>query len=412
MASIDVRTRSARDVVPVDAAEFFERTLPSLIAERARLAVPAAREFGVRPIGFRIDDDAWTLRLDGDTFVVERGAERAAAVAALSPNELCDIVNDLLTPIGLLTGGDLDMRAGRLEDFLDWWVVLRAVLDGRAAHTTGAIDLRDTDGGPLDLDRSFSIEEIGEDAAPAAHFLAEAGFLHLRGLFDEREMAGVSAEMDTAMPDYTEGDGQSWWATTTAGDRRLVRMQEFHRRSPATAALLTDDRLLAVSRLTDDGHRLGKPGNNPNLVEALVKPIGIVAGISDVPWHKDCSLGSHSYRCCSLTVGVSVTGADAESGQLRVLAGSHRALVQPAFLRDKCDLPIVDLPTRTGDVTVHCSCTLHMSQPPVTRERRVLYTDFSLPPRDGHGDPGESNLKRIREGAYTTVSQPPSRPAT
>src|SRR5262249_27432516 len=83
--------------------------------------------------------------------------------------------------------------------------------------------------------------------------------------------------------------------------------------------------------------------------------------------HKDCSLGRHSYECCSLTVGISVTGADEVSGQLRVRAGSHRALMWSALDQPGCDLPVVDLPTRTGDVTVHLSCTLHMAQPPVER---------------------------------------------
>ncbi len=163
-----------------------------------------------------------------------------------------------------------------------------------------------------------------------------------------------------------------------------------------------------MAGFTSDGHTLGKAAGDANLVEALVKPIGIVQGISDVPWHKDCSLGSHSYRCCSLTVGISVTGADAESGQLRVVPGSHRALVQPAFVRRDLDLPQLDLLTSTGDVTVHCSCTLHMSQPPVTRERRVLYTDFSLPTDEGARSPNEAVLRRIREGAPSTVTQAPS----
>jgi hypothetical protein len=113
-----------------------------------------------------------------------------------------------------------------------------------------------------------------------------------------------------------------------------------------------------------------------------------------------------------MTVGISVTGADADSGQLRVVAGSNRALVRPAIVRgsrDHGDLPEVDLPTATGDVTVHLSCTLHMAQPPVARERRVLYTDLRLPSRQGerHRD-GESRLRAIREAAPTTVSQAPS----
>ena len=145
-----------------------------------------------------------------------------------------------------------------------------------------------------------------------------------------------------------------------------------------------------------------------NRVEALVKPIGVVEGISDLPWHKDCSLGRHSYQCCGLTVGISVTGADERSGQLAVVAGSHRALVQPAFARPVWGLPEIGLPTRTGDVTVHTSCTMHMSYPPIDRERRVMYTGFSLPPRSGDGArTGVDRLSRVREQAYRVVSQAP-----
>src|SRR6202034_1954660 len=114
-------------------------------------------------------------------------------------------------------------------------------------------------------------------------------------------------------------------------------------------ALLLDDGLLRIATLASDGHR---HRSDANQIEALVKPIGVVQGISDLPWHKDCSLGRHSYRCCSLTVGISVTGADERSGQLAVVAGSHRALVQPAFFRSSRGLPKIGLRTRTGGVTV------------------------------------------------------------
>ena len=39
-----------------------------------------------------------------------------------------------------------------------------------------------------------------------------------------------------------------------------------------------------------------------------------------------------------------------------------------------------------------------MSQPPVERERRVLYTDFSLPTDEGARSPNEAVLRRIRGG--------------
>jgi Phytanoyl-CoA dioxygenase (PhyH) len=421
MRSVDSRTRTAASIRPVDADAFFGDELPALFGERGELAAPGARELGVSSFGVEVGpvevgraevgrgDGAggpgWTLAFDGSRFSVRPGTSSAAAVVRLDAEGLHDLVNDLRTPVGFLTGGDLDMARGRLEDFLDWFVILRSVLDERPAHTAGAVRLLDRDGSDLDLHRAYRIDDDPEDLS---HFLAEAGFLHIRGLFDAAEMAAVSSDMDSAAGDYHDGDGNSWWATTDAGGRRLVRMQRFHARSPATAALLADERLLGLGGLTADGHFHGKPGGNDNWCEALIKPIGVVEGISDVPWHKDCSLGSHSYRCSSLTVGISVTGAGPESGQLRVVPGSHRALVWPGFVRRGLDLQPVDLPTATGDVTIHCSCTLHMAQPPVTRERRVLYTDFSLPTDEGARSPNEAAIARIREGAPSTVSQRPS----
>jgi hypothetical protein len=183
-------------------------------------------------------------------------------------------------------------------------------------------------------------------------------------------------------------------------------MQAFDEHSPSTSELIGDRRFLDLAEIPGDGHVFG--ARSDNRIEALFKPIGVVEGISDVPWHKDCSLGRHSYECCSLTVGISVTGADDVSGQLRVRAGSFRALTWPALDQPGCDLPVIDLPTRTGDVTLHLSCTLHMAQPPVERERRVMYSGFSLPPLDRRAAAeGRARLRAVREAAPVTVSQPP-----
>lgn len=68
---------------------------------------------------------------------------------------------------------------------------------------------------------------------------------------------------------------------------------------------------------------------------------------------------------------------------------------------------MIDVPTRCGDITIHLSCTPHMSQPPVSRERRVVYTDFSLF-EPGAADPGEARIRRVREQASITASQEPA----
>jgi hypothetical protein len=399
--TIDLRTRDDVDVETIDVADFFGSALPRLAAERSSLAVPGARELGVRPLTVETTAGSWTLSVDDNAVRVRTGGG-GHAVVRLDEDEITDIVHDRRTPMTLLAAATLDMPAGDIGDFLDWWVVLRSLLDARAVHTAGTVTFTDRDGGALDFQRSFTVDD---DPAELAYYLGEAGYLHLTEVFTPAEMAQVSDDMDAARPRYHDGDGRSWWATTADGEEHAVRLQRFQEESPTTAALLQDDRLLRLATLTGDGHVPRDQGGNK--IEALIKPIGVVKGISDLPWHKDCSLGRHSSRCCSLTVGISVTGADERSGQLGVVAGSHRTLVQPAFFRDSWGLPAVPLPTRTGDVTIHCSCTLHMSHAPVEAERRVMYTDFVLPPRAGD-DPAPSSagvIDQVRERAYKVVSQ-------
>ena len=404
MVSLDFRTRTDDDIRSISTASFFETELPELIEQRAELAVPGARELGVEPFAFETPGGTWTLALSGDTFTVAAGNTGAAGVR-LSDADVADLVNDLQTPMTYVTAGTLAMTRGNLGDFLDWWVVLRALIDGRRAYTAGTVTFRDRAGSPLDLHRSFAPDD---DDADIVHFVAEAGFAHLRGWFDPDAMARIAHDMERALPTYQRGDGRSWWAKTADGTDHCVRMQFFQEHSPTTVALLAGDAFARVGNLTDDGYVPRRIGNR---IEALVKPVGVVEGISDVPWHKDCSLGMHSYNCCSLTVGISVTGADDRSGQLRVVAGSHRALVQPAFVRRESALPVIDLPTEAGDATLHCSCTLHTAQPPVERERKVMYTGFGLPPLAPAGEArtrAVASISAVREGSYQNVSQAPA----
>ena len=49
-----------------------------------------------------------------------------------------------------------------------------------------------------------------------------------------------------------------------------------------------------------------------------------------------------------------------------------------------------------------------MAQPPVARERRVLYTGFRLPDRSAAAALARQKLRAVREAAPVTVSQEPS----
>ncbi len=394
--SVDLRTRVDSEQAPVEAGRFFRETLPALLDARQALIEPGASELPLADFCIETDGEPWTLSWHGDRASVGAGHHGVARVR-LSAEQLSHLVNDQSTPIALMTNKLLDMPEGGLPDFLNWWLVLRAALDGRRIHARGDVTFK------ADTRRSFRPDD--SDQAMRA-CLEEAGYLHIRGLFSEEEMAAVEADFPKAAPHYEKGDPLAWFATTADGVEHLVRMEGFDRYSDASVALIEDDRFQRIGRIPGIGHVPRKIGSR---VGALTKPIGVVTGISDVPWHKDCSLGRHSYECCTLTVGISVTGADAHSGQLRVLPGSHRALVWPApCVQPGLDLEPIDLPTRTGDVTVHLSCTQHMSQPPVTRTRKVLYTGFAQRPADPEAaERNRQRLNAVRSKTHTTISQQP-----
>lgn len=398
--TLDLRTRWDGDEPPVEPAAFFREELPALAEERLHRVAPAQPHLRLDPFCLEVDGEPHTLRAKEGRLTVEPG-RGGRARARLTREQFVDLVLDQTTPVAFMSNAVLDMPEGRLPDFLNWWLVLRALLDDRPVHVPGAVRFE------IPGHRSF---ELGDSEEAMGHFLADRGYLHLRRVFTEGEMRAVAADYARAAPRYRRGDPLAWFATTADGAEHLVRMEGFERFSPAAATLLEDPRLARIAEIAGPGYeprrdRMYRAG-------ALSKPLHVVKGISDLPWHKDCSLGRHSYECCALTVGISVTGADARSGQLRVVPGSHRALVWPApCLQPGLDLAPLDLPTGTGDVTVHLSCTLHMSQPPVERTRKVLYTGFALEPRDPEAAArNRRRLQEVRSKTHTTVSQEPAVP--
>lgn len=401
--ALDYRTRRDADVEDVDITAFFSTAFPRLSNSAFPLLQPWLARNALDDLSIDCDGICWQLSVEDGCIRARPGAAKTGLQVKLTADEFSGLINDLYTPMTFFVGGALHIERGQIGDFLDWWLVIRAVVDRRSIHVPGETDFRDRHGKALNLRHGFRLDDSLDDMR---HFLETAGFLHIAGVFNDAEMSAISADMDEFLGQYYEGDGNSWWATTKNGDRRLVRLQRFDQHSAVTRSILADPRFRKIGEISGAGHvHCGLEGN---AIEALIKPLDVVQGISDVPWHKDCSLGRHSFECCSLTVGISVSGADADSGQLRVIAGSHRALMWPSLLSrpEQYGLPVIDLPTRTGDVTVHLSCTHHMSQPPTARERRVMYTSFRLPSvRVDSSIESRARINQTREAAYRTVSQ-------
>ena len=377
MTTIDWRTRFAGPAEARTAEQLFAE-LTERLAGAGTLAARGVEQLGLDTLGLDIDGTRAHLTVDGDRLVLREGLASDGVVADLDAWACSELFDDVASTFGLLMAGRVTFPQGSGDRFVAWEPVLRAALDGRPVYESGSIHFRARDGGALDLSRGFGVDDDPEEIG---HFLAEAGFLHLRGVFSEAEMAQVSAELDDALAAATQDDGASWWARTAEG-WYPARILGFNLKSPTLQDLLESDRYRRVGTFTDDA-MVQRPPREGDSAEGLLKKIGVVEGMSDVSWHKDCTMGGHSRGCCSLTVGIAITGADRNSGELGVVAGSHRANVQSVDMRADLDLPRLPLPTQTGDLTVHCSCTLHMSRPPVDRERRVVYTGFGLAPRPG-----------------------------
>jgi len=368
--SIDVRTRLHKDTRALTRDEVFDAVVPDAISVHGDLAARGVAVQQLPAIGLDVDGRAITLVIDGDSLAVRNGVGSAGVVATMPADALSDVVQDLQSTMGLCMTARVQITQGSINDWIGWEPVLRALFDGRRVHEAGDVIFVDRDGGPLDLDRAFTVDDDREELA---HFLEQAGFLHLCGVFDEGEMAAVGRDIDAWIERATPDDSASWWATDDQGVDQAVRVLFFLEKSDALRALVADERFAWLADLTGDGHV------HCNGAEGLVKPLGIVRGLSDLPWHKDCGQGKHSYECNSLTCGISVTGADRVSGALGVIPGSHRANTMATGRDRRLDLAPRMLETRVGDVTVHCSDTLHRAHPPVERPRQVVYTDFRLP---------------------------------
>ncbi len=396
---LDRRSRLRSDVVATDAPTWFRSELPTLLDERGEMAAAAVARFDLPPITLTVDGERFGLSLvDGE---LTPGPSDGGVQITLSTDAFSDWIRHLRSVIALTVSGSMAVR-GNFEQALVWERVLRTLTDGVPVHEPGSIAFVDRHGQPLELDRCFTPDD---DPADVAHFLRAAGFLHLRGWLDA-DMDLIAAEMDLARGRYHSGDGRSWWATLDSGDEVCVRMQWFADESPETARLLASDSFDRLRQVIAGDETLIHRPAGENTVEGLFKPLGVRQGISDVPWHRDCAFGGHPFDCSGVTVGISVTEGAADSGMLRVVAGSHRAATIDLAEWSGNDLPIRELATEQGDLTVHVSCTIHEALPPTARPRKVLYTGFRLPPREAAPPPASDRGVNLRENAYRVTSQP------
>lgn len=337
--------------------------LPALLAAHAEMV--ARRPDDLAPLAIVVDDEAVTYRVvDGGVEVVD--GVQAPTVVTLSAEAFDDFVRQWRSAFGLLYAGLVD---GPPDALMRWEATLRAVWSGQ--------DPALPDVEPCDPD------------APLAEQLATQGFALVREVFTADEVAALRAEVDRLTALARPDDRRSWWARDADGEDVCCRLLYTEERSEVIPSIVGDGRLADLLAPLGEDVRLADDRFDGYSV--VMKPPGIVEGLADLPWHRDCGLGGHSVMCPLFNVGIQLEAATEETGRLDFLPGSHASAWWPLRLRDVDDRPTVSVDTQPGDVTVHDGHVLHRAASPTgTGGRRAMYATFVQQSAFEHVGPGQA----------------------
>jgi ectoine hydroxylase-related dioxygenase (phytanoyl-CoA dioxygenase family) len=386
----------AADFPTLDFRDFHEHELPRRLA--AGNGAAAARDDLARigALAFRLPSgDAYTyLPVAGGVEVVA-GDTPAKTVIEISREHWEGVVHELESAPGLLYAGKVKCLRGNAMRFVRWEPGLRAMFQGRPIFEPANVDLRDRQGRPLDATRGF---DLGSDDGEMAHFLRTAGFLLVKEVFSADEVAALRSGADEARALAVEGDKKSWWGKNAAGETVLCRVTHAARVAHLRA-LQTDPRLARLGGLSHE-KLISRGGDAEDGVTLLIKNPDMVEGLSDIPWHRDCGMGGHASMCPILIASIFLQPSRPETGELKVLPGSHEAsfgFADPSHP----DAPRgVSLAAEPGDVSLHYGDIMHAAPPPTGTGpfRQCLLMAFVRPDAYNHrGDRSYNDVLLSRD---------------
>jgi len=364
--------------IPFD--HFHQTTAPHLIKLRGSLV---ARDLvGAEPLAFVADTGisyTWSTCTSGLNAlpVVSSGINEATTVVRLSEHAFSDIMNELLTPSGAVQTGRAVVSTGELSGWQRWEPAFQSLLTGREIYSNDVRKtLIDRSGQPLDLTKQFTVDDDLDDLR---HFFATAGYLHIKNVFSDEEVTLYSNAIEEARRQTHPADGFSWWSVNRDGQEMVTRINHLERFSSIFDELACDPRLARFACLVDKDllpcrDRLDGP-------MVFIKNPWVVKRNGDLRWHTDDGSGGHSVMCPLVQAGVQLDHANAENGQILVLAASHRYTKHWIHWGGEGDFPVVPINTEPGDLTLHYGDTMHTTPPPTSPEagRRALYIKFAEP---------------------------------
>ena len=377
----------------IDFEAYHRETLPGrLTSDAVCTAVPLLRRVGSLAIRLR-EGGAWTYAA-GEGGLELRPGEDADTVVEVDHETWCGIVRELEAPAGLLYAGRVKCVRGTAINLVNAEPALRALYNDRPVYDPRSMDLRDRRGAPLDPESTFSAESDPEEMA---HFLRTAGYLFVRDVFSQDEVAYFLAEASELHGEAVKGDKLSWWGKNEAGEEVLCRVTRAGAK-PHLASIPEDPRLLRFKDLADvelaSRRRTGEES-----ISIIWKIPEMTEGLADIPWHRDCGMGGHAAMCPVLIASVFLTEATPETGELEMLPGSWQSGCGPIDPNHPQAPKGAHFHAHPGDVSLHYGDTMHAAPPPrpgLAGYRVSAVTGYARP--GAHHHRGEKNYNVVLHG--------------
>lgn len=338
----------------------FHRTeLPRrLAAGNGTLAADGAAKLGA--LAFRVrGGGAYRYVPRPGGIDVLRGDDGARTVVELELEDWQGLVHDLESVPGLLYAGRIQRVRGNLMHFVAWEPALRAMFHGRPIFDPAQAELRERGGGPLDPTRTF---RPGDDREEMAHFLRTSGYLVVKGVFPQSEIARFREHAERLRRSAVAGDKQSWWGRNARGEAVLCRVTNAGSIADFQS-LYADPRIADLATLSDEKLTARAAGSEEG-VTVLFKNPDMTEGLSDLPWHRDCGMGGHAVMCPVIIFTICLTSGSAEAGELRVLPGSWTGSYGFIDANHERAPRGVSLDVEAGDVSLHYGDLMHAAPPP------------------------------------------------
>jgi len=376
---------------PLDFSAFHREELPRRLAAGHGAIAAQDDLVALGGLAFRMPSgETYTYRPRAGGVDVVPGDADAATVIELAPELWSELAHDLESAPGLLYAGRVRCAKGDAMRFVRWEPGLRAMYHGRPIFSPERAELRDARGRSLDANRAYA---LGDDRTEMAHFLRTAGYLLAEQVFSPEEVDRLEDRARALESRARRGDKRSWWGKNANAEEVLCRVTRCQESDDHLGSLARDPRIASLAALSH--HDLVPREQWGDGVAVLIKNPLMTEGLSDLPWHRDCGMGGHASMCPVLIFSIYLAPSRPETGELRMLPGSHEASLGFFEATDPRAPRGVGLAADRGDVTLHYGDIMHAAPPPTGAGpfRKCILVSFAR--ADAYNHRGESSYNDV-----------------